>query len=396
MNSWDEVAGQAVALVGTPCYLMSAADVRSALDELRCHTGAIRARHLLSMKTQPVRPLLELWRDWNLGVEVVSPFELHAALQIGLPPEAIVVNGTGKHRWLDRNVDGLTVHFDSLNEVSALADTATARRWRVGLRCHIPPADGHERDQFGMTRNEIAAALRQLTYVGIHVSGIHFHLHTNVAHVAEFASAVAEVRQACTDSGFEPEYVDIGGGLPVAGEVPLGVKPSQWRPLDLDAWSQWLATIPEIFPRAREVWLENGRFLTARAGVLILTVVDRKERGDEVFVICDGGRTNHARMSAIESHIVRPLRDRGGEPRRTVVCGPTCGAVDRLGTFALPESLRVGDRLLWMNAGAYAIPLETRFSFGLAPLVWADLDGHLSVCRPRETAEEWWNQWRSS
>jgi diaminopimelate decarboxylase len=391
--SWDALAEQAVALAGTPCYLMSATPVRAALDELNARTGGISARHWLSVKTQPVRPLLELWRDWGLGVEVVSAFELHAALQAGFSPGRIVVNGTAKHRWLDTPLEQLTVHFDSLTEISALARAATDRHWRVGLRCRIAPADATSGDQFGMTVEELSAGIGQLTRSAVRPAGIHFHLHTNVADVGEFAHALSVARHACASVAFEPEYVDIGGGLPVDGERPQGVDSAHHRRFDFDAWSEWLATIPRSFPRASEIWLENGRFLTARAGVLILTVIDRKERDDGVYVICDGGRTNHARMSAIESHVVRALPDRGGTPRRTIVCGPTCGAVDRLGTFDLPESLRIGDRLLWMNAGAYAIPLETRFSFGVAPLVWADLGGHLSVRRPRECAEEWWNQW---
>jgi diaminopimelate decarboxylase len=262
------------------------------------------------------------------------------------------------------------------------------------MRCRVTPVDAQSGDQFGMTGDELAAGMAELTKSGVRPAGIHFHLHTNVSAVGEFEHALGLVRLACNNAAFEPEYVDVGGGLPVDGERPFGVEPADHRPFDLSAWTDWLSTIPHTFPKVSEVWLENGRFLTARAGALILTVLDRKERDDGVYVICDGGRTNHARMSAIESHVVRPLPDRGGSRRRTIVCGPTCGAVDRLGTFDLPDSLQLGDRLLWTNAGAYAIPLETRFSFGLAPLVWADLGGHITVRRPRETAEEWWNQWR--
>jgi hypothetical protein len=52
--------------------------------------------------------------------------------------------------------------------------------------------------------------------------------------------------------------------------------------------------------------------------------------------------------------------------------------------------------LIWLNAGAYHIPLETRFSFGLAPLVWFDENDELEVIRERETPEQWWSQWISS
>ena len=392
-GAWPELVDRAVALVGTPCFVVSAAGVRAALDELVSSTPSTPVRPWLSLKTQPVKRLLELWRDWGHGVEVVSRFELAAAIRTGLPPNRILVNGTGKQRWLrTAELDGLNVHFDSIAEVQELKELASACNWNVGLR-HQVMAGAHESDQFGMTPGEIASAAQLLRTVDLRVRGAHFHIRSNVSSVREFAAALRQVRGACSAAGIEPDYVDIGGGLPVSGECPADGSIPSWSTFDLREWRSWLATIPDSFPQARELWLENGRFMTARAGALVVTVVDRKDRADATYLICDGGRTNHARMSAVEVHEVLVRPERGGPRQPTVVCGPTCGSVDRLGYFSLPASLQIGDRLLWLNAGAYAIPLETRFSFGLAPVVWFDTEGNASVARPRETAEQWWSQW---
>ena len=62
-----------------------------------------------------------------------------------------------------------------------------------------------------------------------------------------------------------------------------------------------LGRIPRALPSVGEVWLENGRFLSGPAGALVLTVLDKKQRGDISYLICDGGRVNHARMAATES-----------------------------------------------------------------------------------------------
>jgi diaminopimelate decarboxylase len=245
-----------------------------------------------------------------------------------------------------------------------------------------------------MTLEETVAAAAQLREAGASVSGLHVHIRMNVSAVAEFEAALQHVKDICQAAAIEPEYLDIGGGLPVHGERPVDGSVAAGDSFDLQRWSAWLATIPEMFPTAREIWLENGRFITARAGALVLTVMDRKERDGLVYLICDGGRTNHARLSTIELHDIVTDPERSGPTRSTIVCGPTCGSVDRLGQFSLPETLRDGDRLLWMNAGAYAIPLETRFSFGLAPVVWCDINGALRLARVRETADEWWAQWR--
>jgi diaminopimelate decarboxylase len=394
-DAWRELTGRAVALVGTPCYVVSAPRIHAALDELSSYTGRAPVRHWLSLKTLPMRPLVELWRDWGLGVEVVSPFELAAALGTGLPPERILVNGTAKHRWLvNVDVPHLNVHFDSLAEIGPLKPLARARHWRVGLRCQVTSADRRSLDHFGMTLEETVSAAAQLREAGVSVSGVHVHIRMNVSAVAEFEAALSHARKICDAAAIEPEYVDIGGGLPVHGERPVDGSVAACDSFDLQGWSRWLATLKASFPMAREIWLENGRFVTARAGALAMTVIDRKERDDVVYAICDAGRTNHARLSTVEFHDVVVDPERDGPTRPTIVCGPTCGAVDRLGQFTLPETLRAGDRLLWMNAGAYAIPLETRFSFGLAPVVWRDMDGALHVVRARETAEQWWAQWQ--
>src|SRR5690606_5521179 len=124
------------------------------------------------------------------------------------------------------------------------------------------------------------------------------HLHTKVQAVSDYHRALVHVEDVANFAGIEPEYIDIGGGLPLAGETsPGGVCPAST--FNLAEFREWLASIPSHFPSIGEVWLENGRFLTGPAGALVVTVLDRKERGDGTYLICDGGRVNHARMAAM-------------------------------------------------------------------------------------------------
>lgn len=55
----------------------------------------------------------------------------------------------------------------------------------------------------------------------------------------------------------------------------------------------------------------------------------------------------------------------------------------------MPRSIRAGDQLIWMEAGAYHIPWETRFSHGHAAVAWHDERG-LRIARERQDFEEWW------
>ena len=78
------------------------------------------------------------------------------------------------------------------------------------------------------------------------------------------------------------------------------------------------------FPALREVWIENGRFVSEASTALAVRVLDVKERDECRYLICDGGRTNHALAAD-----ARPIRcwlmpERHGRERLTTICGPTC------------------------------------------------------------------------
>lgn len=393
---WREAAARATGLVGTPCYIFVLDAVKSALAELSTSSG-LRRRHWLSLKTQPIRPLLLAWYDWGLGVEVVSEYELAAVISEGVSSQRILVNGVAKHTWLPQfSVQHLNVHLESISEVIHLRDIARRRHWRVGLRCHVPnerdPEEPAFPDQFGLTVDEVQTAVHYLRAGGVEPAGLHFHIGGHVPSVREYEIGIRHLAFICELTGLRPDYVDVGGGLPVNGERLL--HPTRTTPdLTLEDLDGCLAALPRLFPSLEEVWLENGRRIAARAGALVTRVLDRKERPECVFLICDGGRINHARMAGLEQHEIVTTPDRGGGRRLTTVCGPTSTGADKLTRCMLPETISTGDLILWLNGGAYHIPLETRFSVGLAPVVLLANGEAPRVARRRETAEEWWSQW---
>ena len=389
---WLEAALQAVELVGTPCYVFDPELVADALQEIRNLSSAPALRVWLSLKTQPIRALLETWHAWGLGVEVVSAYEFEAALAVGFTGNRILVNGVAKHHWL-RNcrVRELNVHFDSIREVTRLAGAASDLNWRVGLRCRVPnqrdPEDPAFCDQFGLTTPEVEVAVDHLTGAGIECQGLHFHIGGSVGSPVEYAIAIDHLMTICTGYGLQPRYFDIGGGLPVV--VDPEADGSAQAGFDFTEFSRLLSSLKSI----EEVWLENGRFMLARAGALVTRVLDRKDREECAYVICDGGRINHARLAAAHRHEILVFPSRPGQPRLTTICGPTSAGVDKLGRWMLPDSIQPDDVVVWLNAGAYHIPLETRFSTGVAPVVWHQGSSGVRVVRRRETAAEWWSQW---
>ena len=89
--------------------------------------------------------------------------------------------------------------------------------------------------------------------------------------------------------------------------------------------------------------------MTSRGGVLVLKVLEIKERLGCGCLLCDGGRTNHALPSDWQYPAIETIPRRSGPEKLTSVCDPSCTAYDRLARRPLPGDLSVGDYLIWFS-----------------------------------------------
>jgi len=389
---WTPLVWAAAGRWSTPFYLAAWEPIERALGDLERIEVQCPLRHWLSVKTQPLKPLLRRWADRGWGAEVVSEYEFRAAVAEGFKPESILVNGVAKHTWLSRYpTPGLNVHVDSLTEAAEIGPWARESNWRLGVRLHVSeefdpdePAFG---GQFGMSAAEARDALELLRDQGLTVAGLHFHLRSNVDSVDAFRNALFEAASFCASAEWNPTYLDMGGGLPDPG-VTAGTGAEYLSDLGR-AVDEFVRRIPTV----EEIWMEHGRFVTGRSAVLVVRVLDLKQRPECRYLICDGGRTNHALISDWESHPLFALPERKATSVLTTVSGPTCMAFDHLARLPLPEDLAIGDLIVWTHAGAYHLPWETRFSRGLSRVIWCQGNGSLQLAREEESFENWWGQW---
>lgn len=429
---WKRLVREALLLSApTPFFLLSALPIAERISELdgalieagfksaiESRKSKIGFRHWLSCKTQPVAPLLRWWRQQSRPIEVVSEFELRAALAEGFAPENILVNGPAKHHWLSQfgapisksgrfkknqhaesefgaPLRNLSVNFDSPAELDVLLPLAKRLNWRCGVRINtmeeFDPENPQFPTQFGFTPDEATKALKKLLRAKARVEIVHFHLRTNIASAQIYQRAIAEVVEICRSARSNPSFLDIGGGIPVRHVLTRGGKVFDGE-FGLRAFAVMLRQAVKQFPNLQEVWLENGRFITTGSGVLVVKILDFKERRGMRQLICDGGRTMNALLSVWEQHALLPLENRSGTEALTVVHGPTCMAFDQLARIPLPCSLKAGDHLIWLDAGAYHIPWEARFSHGHAAVLWHDENG-LRLVREQQSFENFWAQW---
>lgn len=397
VRQWKSLAESALKSGAvTPFYIFASEPVRERVAELEALDFGKPVTHWLSCKTQPAPPLLRWWRAQGRPVEVVSEFEFRSAIDAGFDISNVLINGPAKHRWLPAvAADGMRVNFDSAGELRALMPLAKKHGWRCGLRIctkeEFDPEHSAFATQFGFTPDEARAVLPELLAGGQGPEVLHMHLRTNVARATIYASALNEALALAAETGWRPRVVDLGGGLPPRHTTGRDGKGFDLG-MDLGRFAAEIRQILKAHPYIEELWLENGRFISASSGVLVVRVLDMKQRRGLRQFICDGGRTMNALISNWEQHLLAPLEDRSGPAIPTVVHGPTCMAWDQIARVDLPESVNPGDHLLWFEAGAYHLGWETRFSHGLAEVWWHD-ENDLRLARPPESFEHWRDTW---
>ena len=387
---WAALAERASLLFGTPSYLVRWEPVAQQAAALEARFSPLRLRQWLSFKTHPVGPLAQAWIASGRGVEVVSEYEFVALRELECPADQLLVNGVAKHTWLGRHrVIGIQVHFDSIREIQELLPQAVRDRWRVGLRCHVPaecdtPGSSFG-GQFGLADDELAEAHQRLDAAGLRVEGLHFHLGPGAREPGAYRDSVEYLVACCARHGIAPRYIDCGGGLE-PGTAGQGA---------LDELVEAVAAAAMECP-FEEVWTEHGRFMTASSTALVVRVIDAKGRDECRYLICDGGRTNQALAADHGLHPMLLVPPRPGPDILTTITGATCMTDDRLGRLMLPAAVTPGDLIVWMGAGAYHLPWETRFSQGSCAVVWCDETGTMSLARRRETVDEWGRLWTRS
>ena len=194
---------------------------------------------------------------------------------------------------------------------------------------------------------------------GLRLAGFGLHAVSNNldagAHAAYVHDAVRWSVAAGRRLGVPLEYVNVGGGF--------GVDYTGGARFDLAVFARGLATAAADLPAGARLVFEPGRYLTAAAGWYAAEVLDLKRTHGRWFAVLRGG-THHFRLPAAwgYSHPCEvlpvdgwPYRYPRPEVRDTAVdvVGELCTPRDVLARASAVDRLRVGDVLVFANAGGY-------------------------------------------
>ncbi|TVZ77774.1 type III PLP-dependent enzyme [Streptomyces sp. BK340] len=345
------------------------------LADLRRHVHAIRAvlpervELLYAAKANSDPLILRTLAGYVDGFEVASGGELSHVR--GLVPDApIAFGGPGKTqaelaRALDCAVERL--HIESEHELRLVTTLLGERTVDALLRVNLPVdvgraalAMGGHPSPFGMDPAQLDRCLEVIDCdPRVRLRGLHLHLASGLRATAQLAlidEVLAWAEGWARRRGTDLAEVNVGGGMGVDYDHPA-------RRFDWPAFGAGLRRLLSRHPRLT-LRIEPGRSVTAYCGWYVTQVLDVKFSRGQAFAVLRGG-THHLRTPAAKQHD-QPFevipddawprhweRPEARDEPVTLV-GQLCTPKDVLARRVRVERLRVGDRVAFAMAGAYA------------------------------------------
>jgi diaminopimelate decarboxylase/aspartate kinase len=352
----------------TPRYVLDEATLDESLDALASITAVDRV--FFAIKANPHADVLRAVAARGFGLECVSPGELDAAFDAvpGLSPSRVLFtpNFAPIGEYVDAFARGVFVTVDNLHPLAEHPEVFAGKE--ILLRVDTGHGAGHHKyvntagqlSKFGVPMSQLADAKNLVDAAGARVIGLHAHSGSGILDATSWATVGAALQQ--TRELFpDVRILDVGGGLGVPE------KPGQ-ASLDIAAVNAGLQQL-KARESGVELWLEPGRFVVARAGVLLVKVTQLKHKGESRYVGVDGGMNALIRPALYGAYheIVNLSRIDDAATTTATVVGPVCESGDVLGyARRLPVCVE-GDVLLVGTTGAYGRAMASNYNLRGVP-----------------------------
>jgi diaminopimelate decarboxylase len=331
-----------------------------------------------SVKANTNLRILEIVREEGLFADAMSPGEIVFLEKAGFDTRQIffVPNNVSADEILFAHDKKILTSFDSLSQLEMAGQLAPGSRVAirinpgVGAGHHEKVVTGGKKTKFGINAGQLADARRIADRYQLRIVGVNQHIGSLFMEPEPYLRAAKHFFQL---AGQFPdlELVDLGGGF----GIPYHKQSGENR-LDLGLMRQGLTSLVRDFARLYgkmvDIKIEPGRYIVAECGVLLGTVHALKENSGTTFAGTDIGFNVLMRPVMYDAwHDIQVFRDGRMnldlEKEPVTVVGNICESGDILAKDRLLPSLRTGDVLAVLDAGAYGYAMSSNYNNRLRP-----------------------------
>lgn len=352
-----------------------------------------------SYKTNYIPLICKTVDDLGGFAEVVSDMEYSLALDIGVEPKNIVVNGPYKpEKELKRYLlNGSMVNVDSFHELDLVMKIVKEHKginFSIGIRCNFE-IEGYPPSRFGVDVSDarFEKALIAISKTpNLRLESIHCHypyrdVPSFLDRVYGMIKIYDRVSQYCS-----PKYIDIGGGL--GGKISKELMEHLNVPnVEYADYANIVAqAVCERFKDNKDkpiLLMEPGTALVADAMAFFCKILNIKDIRGRKIAFSSGSRVNfHSRTSKVNLPIrVFSKSQNVGDNHDSInIGGYTCMEEDYI-YRSYSGSLGKDDYIAIDNVGSYSIVFKPPFINPNVPVV-ASIDNEIMIIKRKETYDD--------
>ena len=335
-----------------------------------------------AVKANSNLPILNLMAHNGIGADCVSGGEIQAALAGNIPASRIVFAGVGKADWeiklaLEAGISCFNVEsapeLEVINELAIQANIVARIAFRINpevdAHTHAKITTGQAENKFGIAIADMIPLFDRASELShIEVSGLHFHIGSQITQMEPFEALAKRINQLQAQleaAGHHIKTVNVGGGLGIDYIHP------QTNPIpDFKSYFDSFAATLKL-REGQELHCELGRSMVGQCGYMIASVLYLKKGVNRQFAILDAGFTELIRPAMYGSiHAAQNLTSPDAPIVKVDIVGPICESSDVFEKEAkLPLPTR-GDLIAFNSAGAYGEIMASTYNCRQLPTAY--------------------------
>ncbi|WP_058307532.1 diaminopimelate decarboxylase [Gracilibacillus massiliensis] len=396
---------------GTPLFVY---DVDKIRNNARAFVNTfreqgIKAQVAYASKAFSSIAMIQVAKQENLSLDVVSQGELYTALKADFPVDKIHMHGNNKsleeiEMAVEHNIGCIVI--DNFYEIDLLANTLQEAKKEMNVLIRVTPGieahthdyilTGNEDSKFGfdLSNGQAEEAIQKLMSIdSIHVLGLHCHIGSQIFETDGFTMAVERLFQTLSEwkssFQFESEVLNLGGGFGIRytkDDDPLPL--SMYVQSLIDTVKKQVESKDMTFP---EIWIEPGRSIVGDAGLTLYTLGSVKDIPNvRKYVSVDGGMTDNLRPALYHAEYDAVIANNvyGKNKEEVSVAGKCCESGDMLIWDIELPIVKNNDILAVFSTGAYGYSMSNHYNrFPKAAVVFVE-NGQDKLVIKRESFED--------
>ena len=358
-------------------------------------------KEYFAVKATPNPTILKILKEEGCGVDCASYVELLMSQKVGFSGNDMMFssNDTPAEEIQFARELGATINLDAYEDVAFLQEVASIPEI---ISCRYNPGgvfelgtdimDSPEEAKFGMTKEQLIQAFKDLKNLGVKKFGIHALLASNTVtndYYPELARQLFELAvEVVAETNVDLDFINLSGG------VGVPYRPEE-KANDILAIGQGVRRVYEeiLIPAGLgkvKIFTELGRFMLAPHGLLVTKVLHKKKTY-RTYIGVDASAVNLLRPAMYGAyHHITNMDYPDGPTEIVDVVGSLCENNDK---FAIQRELpitNIGDTLVIHDTGAHGFSMGHQYNAKLrsAEILLEEDDG-VRMIRRAEIPEDY-------